>query len=190
MYGIFILCPLLILQHWRSRQLGPEPHFLESHCIVRTLSLLSIVAPMESFFWIFRFSKSDRAPKGRQPKMMSFFTLSLTCYSPLALSSLSSWLVVLTVFLTALKIHKMPKIHNNPLTAEGTIQLQFDFDPPLPQKTLFLNAGPNTLRHENLDHLNWLMSAHLKLNNGNETKTVIAQVLRQKCQQISFKVFL
>ena len=126
MYGIFILCPLLILQHWRSRQLGPELHFLESHCIVRTFSLLSIVAPIESFFWIFRFGKSDRAPKGRQPKMMSFFTLSLTCYSPLALSSLSSlssWLVVLTVFLTALKIHKMLKIHNNPLNAEGTIQL-------------------------------------------------------------------
>ena len=34
------------------------------------------------------------------------------------------------------------------------------------------------------------MSVHLKLNNENETKTVIAQVLRQKCQQISFKVFL
>lgn len=140
MYGIFILCPFLILQHWRSRQLGPEPHFLESHCIVRTFSLLSIVAPIESFFWIFRFSKSDCAPKGGQPKMMSFFTLSLTCYSPLALSSLSSWLVVLTVFLTALKIHKMPKIHNNPLNAEGTIQLQFDSNPPPPSKNFIFEC--------------------------------------------------
>lgn len=190
MYGIFILCPLLILQHWRSRQLGPEPHFLESHCIVRTFSLLSIVTPIELFFWIFRFSKSDHAQKGGQPKMMSFFSLSLTCYSPLALSSLSSWLVVLTVFLTALKIHKMPKIHNNPLNAEERYNSSLTQHPPPLKKLYFLNAGPNTLRHENLDHLNWLMSAHLKLNNGNETKTVIAQVLRQKCQQISFKVFL
>ena len=151
MYGFVILCPLLILQNWRSRQLGPEPHFLESHCIVRTFTSLSIIAPIESFFWILRFSKSDRAPKGGQPKMMSFFTLSLTFYSPLALSSLSSWLVILMVFLTALKIHKMPKTHNNPLNAEGTIQLQFDstLSPPPPQKkkTLFLNAGPSTLHH-------------------------------------------
>ena len=134
MYWIFILCPLLILQHWRSRQLGPEPHFLESHCIVRTFSSLSIIAPIESFFWIFRFSKSDRAPKGRQPKMMSFFTLSLTCYSPLALSLLSSWLVVLMVFLTALKIH------NNPLNVEGTIQLQFDSTPPPPSKNFIFEC--------------------------------------------------